>query len=115
VVPLLATFGGLHYSGYRITWEDGGPCSAPTTESTAQLDGPAAVPQRSDAAHRRAHLHVRLNGKHYQDIGWIQGKDIYWVSNTLFDNLSNDTMLGWPSPPRRSSGRSNPRAGGPSG
>ena len=30
-----------------------------------------------------------FNGKHYQDIGWIHGSDIYWVSNTVFDNLTN--------------------------
>jgi hypothetical protein len=33
------------------------------------------------------------NGGHWQDIGWIQGKDLYWVSNTLFDNISNPAML----------------------
>jgi len=33
------------------------------------------------------------NGKHYQDIGWIVGKEHLLVSNTLFDDLSNDTML----------------------
>jgi hypothetical protein len=94
VVPLLATFGGLHYSGYRITWED----SAAAAGAYYGIDGLdwTDPPLFHNAPTRqiggRTYEFVE-NGKHYQDIGWIVGKDIYWVSNTLFDDLSNDTML----------------------
>jgi LCP family protein required for cell wall assembly len=94
VVPLLATFGGLHYSGYRITWED----SAAAAGAYYGIDGldwtdPPLfhnAPTRTIDGRRYEFVE---NGKHYQDIGWIVGKDIYWVSNTIFDNLSNDSML----------------------
>jgi len=94
VVPLLATFGGLHYYGYRITWED----SAAAAGAYYGIDGLdwTDPPLFHNAPNRyidgRTYEFVE-NGTHYQDIGWIVGKDIYWVSNTLFDNLSNDTML----------------------
>jgi LCP family protein required for cell wall assembly len=94
VVPLLATFGGLHYSGYRITWED----SAAPAGAYYGIDGLnwTDPPLFHNAPTRRIDgrtYEFVENGTHYQDIGWIAGKDIYWVSNTLFDNLSNDTML----------------------
>ncbi len=34
-----------------------------------------------------------LDGGAIRDIGWIRGKDLYWVSNTVFDNLTNRQML----------------------
>ena len=33
------------------------------------------------------------NGHHIQDIGWIVGNELYWISNTIFDDLSNDQMI----------------------
>jgi LCP family protein required for cell wall assembly len=33
------------------------------------------------------------NGHHIQDIGWIVGNDLYWISNTIFDDLSNKQMI----------------------
>jgi hypothetical protein len=33
------------------------------------------------------------NGGSYQYIGWREGKILYWVSNTLLDNLTNGQML----------------------
>jgi LCP family protein required for cell wall assembly len=94
VVPLVATFGGLHYSGYRITWED----SAAPAGAYYGIDGLdwTDPPLFHNAPTRkidgRTYEFVE-NGTHFQDIGWIVGKDIYWVSNTLFDNLSDNTML----------------------
>jgi LCP family protein required for cell wall assembly len=94
LVPLLATHGGLRYSGYRITWEDGSALGA-----YYGIDGlnwttpPLFHGAPSVELDGRSYMFV-YNGKHYQDIGWIQGKDIYWVSNTIFDNLSNAQLLG---------------------
>ncbi len=94
VVPRFATFGGLHYSGYRITWQDG----AAPGGAYYGIDGlnwtnpPLFQNAQSRTIDGRTYMFV-LNGKHWQDIGWIVGKDLYWVSNTIFDNLSNDALL----------------------
>lgn len=94
VVPLLATHGGLVYHGYRITWEDGSELGG-----YYGIDGldwttpPLFHGAHSDVIDGRTYMFV-FNGKHYRDIGWIHGSDIYWVSNTVFDNLTNAQMLG---------------------
>jgi LCP family protein required for cell wall assembly len=93
-VPLAATFAGHVYNGYRITMQDGAVLGA-----YFGLDGldwtnpPLFDDARSRSIDGRTYMFVS-NGKHYQDIGWIQGKDIYWVSNTIFDNLTNAQLLG---------------------
>jgi hypothetical protein len=94
VVPLLATFGGLHYNGYRITWED----SAADAGAYFGIDGlnwtdPTLFHNAPTRTIDGRTYEFVTNGGSYQDIGWIVGKDIYWVSNTIFDNLSNQAML----------------------
>jgi LCP family protein required for cell wall assembly len=94
VVPLTATNGGLVYHGYRVTWEDGAVLGA-----YYGIDGldwtkpPLFDNARTESIKGRTYMFV-ANGAHDQDIGWIQGSDIYWVSNTVFDNLTNAEMLG---------------------
>jgi hypothetical protein len=39
------------------------------------------------------HYEYVLDGSTIRDIGWIQGKDLYWVSNSIFDTLTNDQMI----------------------
>jgi LCP family protein required for cell wall assembly len=93
-VPGAATFAGLQYNGYRITWADGAAVGAYYGIDGLDWTHPPlfdnALTRSIDG---RTYMFV-FNGKHDQDIGWIQGKDIYWVSNTLFDNLTNAQMLG---------------------
>jgi LCP family protein required for cell wall assembly len=92
-VPWVATNGGLRYNAYRITWQD-----ASTLGAYYGIDGmdwthpPLFENAKTDVIGGRTYMFV-TNGSHYQDIGWIQGKDLYWVSNTIFDNLSNAAML----------------------
>jgi hypothetical protein len=40
----------------------------------------------------RTYLYVNTGGK-VQDVGWIAGKALYWVSNTIFDDLSPRQMF----------------------
>ena len=40
----------------------------------------------------RTYLYVNTGGK-VQDVGWIVGNALYWVSNTIFQNLTNTQML----------------------
>jgi LCP family protein required for cell wall assembly len=92
-VPGAATHAGLVYHGYRITWEDGAALGAYYGIDGLDWTHPPLfdnAPTRSIGG--RTYMFV-LNGKHYQDIGWITGKDCYWVSNTAFDNLSNAQLL----------------------
>jgi LCP family protein required for cell wall assembly len=93
VVPLAATHGGLVYHGYRITWEDGAAVGAYYgIDGLDWTNPPLFENARTDVIGGRKYMFVS-NGRHYQDIGWIRGKDIYWVSNTIFDNLTNSQLL----------------------
>lgn len=93
VVPLLATDGGRVYHGYRITWEDGVALGAYYGIDGLDWTSPPLFENaKTDVIHGRTYKFV-FNGKHYQDIGWIQGNDIYWVSNTIFDNLTKSQLL----------------------
>ncbi|HEY1776693.1 MAG TPA: hypothetical protein VGG41_11095, partial [Solirubrobacteraceae bacterium] len=40
----------------------------------------------------RTYLYVNTGGK-VQDVGWIVGNALYWVSNTIFQSLSNEQMF----------------------
>ena len=92
-VPWVATYGGLRYQAYRITWADGSELGA-----YYGIDGmdwthpPLFENARTDVIGGRTFMFV-TNGSNYQDVGWIQGKDLYWVSNTVFDNISKAAML----------------------
>jgi LCP family protein required for cell wall assembly len=93
VVPQTASYPGLKYAGYRITWEDGSALGAYFGIDGLNWTNPPLfhnAPTREIDG--RTYMFV-LNGKSYQDIGWIKGNWIYWVSNTIFDNLSNAALL----------------------
>jgi hypothetical protein len=94
VVPLAATFPGLHYNGYRITWNDAAAAAGAYygIDGLNWTDPPLFHNAPTSTIDGRTYEFV-YNGKRYQDVGWIVGKDIYWVSNTIFDNLSNKAML----------------------
>jgi len=68
--------------------------TAATTASRAQLDQSAAVrqPTATETINGRRYMFVG-NGGSYQYIGWREGKVLYWVSNTLLDDLTNRQML----------------------
>jgi len=40
----------------------------------------------------RQYLYVD-SGSRVQDVGWIIGRALYWVSNTVFNNLSAKQMF----------------------
>jgi hypothetical protein len=83
----------LHYQGYRITWQDGNELGAYYgVEGINWTDPPLFHDAPTDVIDGRTYMFVR-NGSSFQDVGWIQGKELYWVSNTIFDNLSNPQML----------------------
>ncbi|HUB76777.1 MAG TPA: LCP family protein [Solirubrobacteraceae bacterium] len=92
-VPDTATFAKLVYHGYRITWEYGATAGAYYgIDGISWTDPPLFANALTRTVDGRSYEFVS-NGKHWQDIGWIQGKAMYWVSNTLFDDLTNAQML----------------------
>jgi LCP family protein required for cell wall assembly len=92
-VPGAATFAGLVYSAYRITWADAAAVGAYYgIDGMSWTDPPLFRNAKTDVIDGRTYMFV-FNGKSYQDVGWIQGKALYWVSNTIFDNLTNSQMI----------------------
>ena len=51
-----------------------------------------ANPNATETIGGRTYLFV-TDGRHYHDIGWRQGGVLYWVSNTLREDLTNTQML----------------------
>jgi len=86
-VPWVATYGGLKYHAYRITWQDGSELGA-----YYGIDGmdwthpPLFENAKTDVIGGRTYMFV-TNGGHWQDIGWIQGKDLYWEQYALRQHL----------------------------
>ncbi|MGA2469985.1 MAG: LCP family protein [Solirubrobacteraceae bacterium] len=92
-VPAAAADGGLVYHGYRITWSDGQADGAYYgIEGMDWTDPPLFHDAYDETIHGRNYMFV-LDGGGIRDIGWIQGKAVYWVSNTIFNNLTNRQML----------------------
>jgi hypothetical protein len=40
----------------------------------------------------REYLYVD-SGSHVQDVGWIVGSVLYWISNSIVDSLTNEQMF----------------------
>jgi LCP family protein required for cell wall assembly len=92
-VPQPAAYAGQSYSGYRVTWADDSADGAYYgIEGINWTDPPLFRAAPSTKIDGRRYMFV-LDGSSYHDIGWIRGKDLYWVSNTIFDNLTNAQML----------------------
>jgi len=85
--------GHEHYA-YRITWQDtrDRPGSYYGIEGMDWTNPPLfeGADIRTYGGHR---YELVGNGSHIQDIGWIDGTDLYWISNTVFGNLSVHQMI----------------------
>ena len=83
--------GGRHF-GYRIDWSTGNVGSYYGIEGMNWTDPPLFA----HADHVRiagvTYLYVNTGGK-VQDVGWIAHGALYWISNTIFQDLSNDQMF----------------------
>ncbi len=51
-----------------------------------------ANPSATLTIHGRKYMFID-DGSHWHDIGWRSGNALYWVSNTLLEDLSNAQML----------------------
>ena len=83
--------GNLHH-GYRVDWSTGSVGSYYGIEGLDWTDPPLFAHANTVARYGRHYLYVD-NGGRVQDVGWIVGKALYWVSNTIFDDLTNAQMF----------------------
>jgi LCP family protein required for cell wall assembly len=82
----------LHH-GYRVDWAINGNGGYYGIEGLNWTDPPLfANPTATETINGRRYMFVG-NGGSYQYIGWREGKVLYWVSNSLLDDLSNRQML----------------------
>jgi LCP family protein required for cell wall assembly len=82
----------LHY-GYRIDWQVNGVGGYYGIEGMNWTNPPLfANPGATEAIGGRTYMFVD-DGKHIHDIGWRHGGVLYWVSNTLQENLTNTQMV----------------------
>ena len=82
----------LHY-GYRIDWQVNGVGGYYGIEGMNWTNPPLfANPSATEAIDGRTYMFVD-DGKHIHDIGWRQRGVLYWVSNTLQEDLTNIQMV----------------------
>jgi len=83
--------GHIHY-GYRIDWATGNVGSYYGIEGIDWTDPPLFANADKVERYGRQYLYVNTGGK-VQDVGWIVGNALYWISNTIFDDLTNAQMF----------------------
>jgi LCP family protein required for cell wall assembly len=81
------------HRGYRIDWSVNEVGGYYGIEGMNWTDPPLfANPNETETIDGRSYMFVD-DGSHIHDIGWRQGNELYWVSNTLLENLTNSQML----------------------
>jgi LCP family protein required for cell wall assembly len=83
--------GNRHY-GYRIDWATGSVGDYYGIEGMNWTDPPLFAHADTVERYGRDYLYVD-SGSHVQDVGWIVGSVLYWISNTIFDSLTNAQMF----------------------
>jgi LCP family protein required for cell wall assembly len=83
--------GHIHL-GYRIDFATGAVGSYYGIEGMNWTDPPLFDHADTVERYGRQYLYVNTGGK-VQDVGWIVGNALYWVSNTIFQSLSNRQMF----------------------
>ena len=83
--------GHLHH-GYRVDWSTGSVGAYYGIEGMDWTDPPLFAHANTVERYGRHYLYVDA-GSHVQDVGWVVGNVLYWVSNTVFDDLSATQMF----------------------
>ena len=82
----------LHY-GYRIDWQVNGVGGYYGIEGMNWTNPPLfANPSQTTTIAGRSYMLID-DGSHIHDIGWREGGVLYWVSNTLQEDLTNTQMI----------------------
>jgi LCP family protein required for cell wall assembly len=83
---------GHTHSGYRIDFSTGSVGAYYGIEGMDWTDPPLFVHADTVERYGRHYLYVDT-GSAVQDVGWIVGGDLYWVSNTIFGSLTARQMF----------------------
>ncbi len=84
---------GVLHHGYRIDWQQDELGGYYGIEAMDWTDPPLfADPTQTATIDGRQYMFVD-DGAHIHDIGWRVGRVLYWVSNTLLEDLTNAQML----------------------
>jgi polyisoprenyl-teichoic acid--peptidoglycan teichoic acid transferase len=83
--------GGLKHA-YTVVWRENGIGGYYDFEGSDWLNPPLFAHARTARIGGRAYRFVD-DGAHIHVIGWRQGKVLYWLTNTLLEELSNSQML----------------------
>jgi LCP family protein required for cell wall assembly len=85
---------GHEQAAYRITWLDTKDQlgSWYGIQGTTWTDPPLF--RNADTIRRGGRTYLLVgDGHHYQDVGWREHGAMYWITNTIFDGLTNAQML----------------------
>ena len=82
--------GHLHQA-YVVVWRQNGIDGYYDFEGTNWLNPPLFAHAHERKLHGRDYK-VVYDGAHIHVLGWRQGNVLYWVTNTLLEDLSNDQM-----------------------
>jgi LCP family protein required for cell wall assembly len=83
--------GHLHRA-YVVVWQQDGLGGYYDFEGTDWLNPPLFAHAHTRVIHGRSYEMVE-DGSHIHDVGWREGAVLYWVSNTLLEDVSNSQML----------------------
>jgi LCP family protein required for cell wall assembly len=83
---------GHVHLGYRIDFATGGTGSYYGIEGLNWTDPPLFAHADRLRVAGVNYLYVNTGGK-VQDVGWIAHGALYWISNTIFQDLTNDQMF----------------------
>jgi polyisoprenyl-teichoic acid--peptidoglycan teichoic acid transferase len=83
--------GHLHHA-YAVVWQQSVIGGYYDFEGTDWLNPPLFVHARTQAFGGRTYRIVD-DGSHIHVVGWRSGRGLYWITNTLLEELSNQQML----------------------
>jgi polyisoprenyl-teichoic acid--peptidoglycan teichoic acid transferase len=83
---------GHRHHAYVAVWQQTGLGGYYDVEGTDWSSIPLFAKARTQQLFGRTYMIVD-DGSHIHDIGWHEGKDVYFVSNTLLEDLSNAQMI----------------------
>ena len=83
---------GRAHAGYRIDFSTGSVGAYYGIEGMDWTDPPLFAHANTVERYGRRYLYVDT-GSAVQDVGWIVGDDLYWVSNTIFGSLTARQMF----------------------
>jgi LCP family protein required for cell wall assembly len=83
---------GHHHHAYVVVWQQSGLGGYYDFEGTDWVNPPLFARAHTRTIHGRRYELVE-DGSHIHVVGWREGNVLYWITNTLLEELSNEQML----------------------